>query len=183
MRSPRASLPANRSIVLRWIFRRDSHELDQRRDRSVGCAALRFERRQCVPSERRPFSAVFDQLHENQRELRHSNDADRISTGKKIDDIAKILVMVAGDDGDAVESRLKNVVTAARHEAAPDEGDGGQRIERGQLSDTIDQKHAASKVRRSTGTPPHPEAESFDELGNLRKSFRMARGEIITAFG
>src|ERR1017187_6571120 len=39
------------------------------------------------------FRSVFDQLHEDQRHLRQSNDADRIAAGKEIDHVAKIFVV------------------------------------------------------------------------------------------
>ena len=53
-----------------------------------------------------------------------------LRAGKEIDDVAKILVVIAGDDGNAIERGLKNVVSAARHQAPADERDCGQRIER-----------------------------------------------------
>src|SRR5208282_5173586 len=107
--------------------------------------------------------------------LSQSNYADRIAAGKKIDHVAKIFVVVASDDGNAVECWFKNVVSAARHQAATDERDRGQRIERSQLPDAIDQKHAASeRFAVPQRTTPHPEAELLDELPNLRKTLRMA---------
>ncbi len=82
--------------------------------------------------------------------------------------------MIAGDDGNAMEGGLKNVVSAARHQAAADEGDGGQRIKRSQFPDTIDQKHAAGeRFAAPQRTPPHPEAQFLDEFRNHGKTLRM----------
>src|SRR2546429_5127302 len=99
-----------------------------------------------------------------------------MATGKKVDNVAKIFEVVAGDDGNAMEWGLKNIVPAARHQAAADERDSSQRIERSQLPDTIDEKHAASeRFATPKRTPPHSEAKFLDERCNFRKPLRMAR--------
>jgi outer membrane murein-binding lipoprotein Lpp len=149
-----------------------------------GCAALRFERGQRVPAQRRALVFVFDQLHEDQRQLRQAHDANGIAAGKEIDDVAKIFVVVAGDDGNAIQCGLKNVVSAARHEAAADEGDRGQRIERSQLSDAIDQEHAASeRFAAPQGSPPHAEAEFSTRSATSAKRSGWRGARIITALG
>src|SRR4030088_2013871 len=124
MRSPRANLPPSAATA-----RRSSSPW---RRAGIRAQPARFGRAS--------FVRVFDQLHEDQRQLRQSNDADRVAAGKEVDDVAKILVVVAGHNGNAIERGLKNVVSASRHQAATDECDGSQRIERSQLPDTIDQK-------------------------------------------
>src|SRR6202035_2070121 len=104
----------------------------------------------------------------------YSDDAHSIAAVKKIHDVARILVVVASHDGNAVEGGLKNIVSTARHQAATDERDGGQRIERSQLPDTVDQKHSASeRFAAPQGTPQHSKAEFLDERRNFRKPLRM----------
>src|ERR1700686_2906214 len=100
--------------------------MEERRDRPRRSAALGFERRQCVPAECSSFGVIFDQLHEDQGEFRYSDNAHSIAAGKKIHDVTKILVWVAGHDGNAIEGGLKNIVSTARHQAATDERDGSQ---------------------------------------------------------
>src|SRR5271170_4213772 len=110
---------------------RISHQLEQRRSRSLGSATLRFERRYCILAEDGSFVPILDQLHEHQGQFRQPNDANRIATRKEIDDFPKIIVMIPCDDGNAVKSRLKNIMSTARHQAAAHEGYRRQRIERG----------------------------------------------------
>ena len=136
---------------------------------------LRFQRGQCIPAERCAFFFVLDQLHQHEREFGKPDDTNGVAAGKEIDDVAEVLVVVAGDDGNAIQSGFQDVVSAARHEAAADEGDSGHRIERGQLSNAIDQEDAASeRFAAPQGSLRHAEAEFSHEVRDFRKALGMA---------
>ena len=67
------------------------------------------------------------------------SDADGVVRAKIVGDGAEIRVVRTHDDGHAELSRLQRVVAAGRDEAAADEGDGGERIDRSQFADGVEQ--------------------------------------------
>src|SRR5262249_199549 len=114
--------------------------------------------------------------HKNERQLRQSHYAYGVAIAKIVHDVAKIFIMVAGDDRNSIERWLKNIVAAAWHETATDKSDRRERVKRRQLTNCIYQEHAA---RQRFSTPERPAQQSKPELlhqfSDRTKTFGMAR--------
>jgi len=88
-------------------------------------------------------------------------------------------------DGNAELSRLERVVTASGNEAAADEGHRGQRVDRGQFADGVEQDDltGAKGFKRASGLrvpirAPEPWNAGFvEQRSHCAKALWMADGE------
>ena len=74
-------------------------------------------------------------------------DAEGLVGEQILGDGAEVGVVRAHDDGNAELGRLERIVPAGRNQAAADEGYGGQRVDRGQLADGVEQNDLAGVER------------------------------------
>ena len=105
-----------------------------------GRSHLRLDRLLGTATEGGALVVVVQQLHKHKRQLSHTDDPHRIPALEQRYDVAKVLGVIASYDGNSVLRGLDDVVSAARDQAATHEGEIGEAIECGQLSDRIKQE-------------------------------------------
>ena len=93
-------------------------------------------------------------------------------------------VVRAHDDGDGELGRLEGVVAAGRNEAATDECDGGQRVNRGQFADGVEQNDLAGFERRADAGCAADDSEGQPErLHHGRPDFSRSAATALKRSG
>ena len=75
-------------------------------------AGLRADGFEGMPSQGCAVDIIFQQFHEYKRQFRGAHNPYRIAALKQADDVAEIFGVVPHHDGDAIERRLNNIVSA-----------------------------------------------------------------------
>ena len=81
---------------------------------ACGRSHLRLDRLLGAAAERGALVVVVEQLHQHERQLSHTDDAHGIPALEEPYDIAKVLGVIASDNGNSVLRGLNDVVPAAR---------------------------------------------------------------------
>jgi hypothetical protein len=141
-------------------------------------AALGGEGLGATASHGYAFVRIGYQFHENERHFRRADHTHGIVLLKQADDIPKIFVVVADENGNAVPGRLDDVVSTALHEAASNKCDITDLVERGEFADRIEKQYSSDD---GLATPqralPIPHTDALEQLHNVWKTFRMARSK------
>ena len=142
-----------------------------------------------VSAPRRPSAIRSSSLESKSirtsRKFRRPDYPHSILTLKQTDDVAEILRVIANHDRHAVLRRFDDIVSAARNQASAHECHVGQRIERREFANGVDQKNAAGDgIAAPRGTPPETNAELLQQscTTSLKRSGRRG-ARIITARG
>src|SRR5579871_1901958 len=83
------------------------------------------------------FLRVCDQFHPNQRQLSRANDADGVTALEQRNHVTKIRGVISDYNRNAMLSRFQNVVAAKRLEAAANESNVREGVNRRKLTNRI----------------------------------------------
>ena len=108
-------------------------------------------------AEQFSFGSVRRQLYQHRRKLCWFHYLYGVVCPERLHDVAKIVGIRTNHNRNAVLCRLQNVVTATRHQAAPNKRYIRQRIDGGQLPQAIEQKHSAAKDFSKPDSPVNPD--------------------------
>src|SRR5271165_2650052 len=119
---------------------------------------------------------IGKEVQEALRQRLRRDHTNGVGPAKQIDDVTEVLGMRSNQDGFSELRRLDDVVSAAGHQAAADEGDIGDFIKSGKLADAVEQENSGRNRIRSDRARAAliRYARRCDHLGDLVEAFGMA---------
>ena len=116
------------------------------------------------------------------------SDAQRVVVAQAVSNRGEVGVVRAHDDGDCELGRLEGIVATRGNEAAADKRNRGQRVNRSEFADGVEQndlagperascRAASRRLSRPVGTPGPKSAGFIKKRGDGAETLGMARRE------
>jgi hypothetical protein len=117
-------------------------------------------------SHRLGRSPILQQLHQDPGQFLFGGDADGLARQQVAGNSAEVGVVRTHDDGNAKLCRFQRIVSTGGNQTATDEGHGGQRVDRGQFADRIEEDDFARMEWARRAIPLSEPSCAFDPRGS-----------------